>query len=204
MVARDIAGGCRPAAQVLGVNKMRCSPGCPFPFCVVEVDAIRSEMKKNIAQAMQKLGNTVHDVAREVGVSIRSAYRYADYDTRCVQCNLLDSPEILCKSDVYSVTHKYGQYMVILNKHENATRNDLQVVECFVDYVFPTCTMVKEGSGHDYWMIAKVEPEDVKRFESMCAALDEYLQMPVLNMPYAQHAQYAQRSNVRMQVGVNR
>lgn len=169
-------GGCRPAAMVLAVDSISCNE-CPFPFCVVaEAGIIRVELREHLTRIMRRLGNTMEETAAAIGISLRSAFRYASIheDTGCAQCNLTHSQDVMCKSNTYSVVYRYEQYVVILNKHRHATPRELKVVEYFIGYVFPSSILEKSTNGHDYWILSRVELEEAKNFEGMCAALNTY------------------------------
>lgn len=169
-------GGCRPAAGVLGVRNMSCSE-CPFPFCVTaEAGIIRMELKEHLVRAMQKLGNTAEEIAKAMGVSTRSTFRYtsAHEDVDCAMCNLIHSESVMCRSDVYTVTHRDGRYLVMLNQHRHATKSELKAIECFIEYVFPISIIERSKNGHDCWVLSRFELEEAEKFEGMCAALEKY------------------------------
>jgi len=168
--------GCRPAASVLNVSSVSCEE-CPFPFCVSEeAQIIQSELREHITRIMRRLGNSMEETAKAMDVSLRSVYRYAGayVDVDCVQCNLIHSQNVMCKSNVYSVVYKDGQYTVILNKHRHATAEELKLVECFVEYVFPSSITEQSTNGHDHWVMSRVELEEAKKFQQMCNALNSY------------------------------
>lgn len=169
-------GGCRPATYVLGVSIASCDK-CPFPFCVVaEASIIKYELKEHLARIMRRLGNSMEETAKAMKVSIRSTYRYtsAHEHVSCVQCNLLHSQDVMCRSNIYTVVCKDGQYITILNKHGHATERELWVVECFIEYVFPSSIAEKSTNGHDCWALSRVELEEAKKFDGMCTALNMY------------------------------
>lgn len=169
-------GGCKPAADVLGVSSVNCNR-CPFPFCVVvEARIIKTELSEHLARIRRRLGSSVEETAKALGVSLRSAYRYTSVheDTGCTQCNLTHSQDVMCKSNIYSVVYADGRYTIVLNKHQHATQQELKTVECFVDYVFPSSVMKKSTGDHDYWVLSRVEPEEEEGFRSMCDALSKF------------------------------
>jgi len=71
--------------------------------------------------------------------------------------------------------HSYDQYAVILNKHRHATEEELNVVECFIDYAFPSSFVEKGTNDHDCWALSRGELEEAKKFEGMCSALNRYV-----------------------------
>lgn len=170
------AGGCKPAASIRGVSSISCSE-CPFPFCVMaEAEIIRLELRERLARLMRRLGNSVEETAKAMGVTPRSVYRYASVheDGSCVQCNLIHSQDVMCRSSVYSVACKDRQHVIVLNVHRHATAQELKLVEYFVDYVFPSSVTEKRTNGHDYWLLNRVELEEAKNFRGMCDALNQY------------------------------
>lgn len=176
-------GCCRPALLVLEAlgeiqkkETVSCC-ACPFPYCVQhEAEIIKQELKEHLVRIMRRLGSTMEETAAAMEVSLRSVYRYAGayVSVACPQCNLVHSLSVMCKSNVYSVVCRGEQYTIILNKHRHATPQELKLVECFIDYVFPSSTVKRSTNGHDYWLLAKVELEEAKNFERMCNALNRY------------------------------
>lgn len=174
-------GECKPAASVLGVgiNSVSCSK-CPFPFCVVEeVKAVRLGLRRHLARVMYGLGNSIGEIADAMKVTTRSAQRYTSIyrnyrNTSCVQCSLVQSQYIMCKSDIYSVLNKDGQYTVVLNRHRHATARELKIVKYFTEYVFPNSVARRMNGSHDYWVLSEVELEDATKFQKMCDAMNNY------------------------------
>lgn len=169
-------GGCRPAASVLNMSSTDCNK-CPFPFCVVaEASIIKSELREQVARIMRRLGNSMEETAEAMKVSLRSAYRYVSVyeDVNCAQCSLIRSQDVMCKSNAYSVVCRGEQYVIILNKHKHATIQELKAVEYFIGYVFPSSIVRKSTNSHDYWVLSRVELEEVEKFKTMCGALDKY------------------------------
>lgn len=168
--------GCRPAAGVLNASRVGCSE-CPFPFCVItEAKVIRVELREHLTRIMQKLGNSVGEIAKAIDVNIRSVYRYANVhgDTSCTWCDVTHSQDAMCRSDIYTVVRKDGQYVTILNRHDHATERELRVVECFIEYVFPDSIAERVNGGHDHWVVGRVGLEEAKKFQDMCSALNTY------------------------------
>jgi len=171
------AQGCKPAASILGVkaNGVNCNK-CPFPFCVVaEAQIIKIELREHLVRIMSRLHSTAKETAKALDVSMRSVYRYRNAcDTGCTWCNLTHSQDVLCKSNVYSVVRVDMPYFIVLNRHQCATGPELKQVEYFAEYVFPSGITKRLNGGHDHWIVNGAGPEESKRFESMCDALDRY------------------------------
>ena len=169
-------GGCEPAASVLNESSVSCSE-CPFPFCVSEeAQIIQSQLKEHLTRIMRRLGSSMEETAKAMDVSLRSVYRYTSIheNVNCVQCKLIHSQDVMCRSNTYSVVREDRQYIVVLNKHRQATKQEEKLVECFIDYVFPLSIVEKSNNGHNYWALSRVELEETKRFEGMCNALNTY------------------------------
>lgn len=171
------AWGCKPAASILNVKSkdVNCNK-CPFPFCVIaEAQIIKIELREHLMRIMNRLHSTAEETAKVLDVSMRSVYRYKNTrDTGCTWCNLTHSQDVLCKSNVYSVVRMGMPYFIILNKHKCVTEPEFKQVEYFAEYVFPSGIIRKLNGGHDYWVVNRVEPEESKRFEGMCDALNRY------------------------------
>ncbi|MCJ7760627.1 hypothetical protein MUP59_05735 [Candidatus Bathyarchaeota archaeon] len=167
---------CRPAARILGTRVASCDK-CPFPFCAVaEAGVLKSELRGRLAKTMRMLGNTIEETARALDISLRSVNRYASApeNMSCAQCNLIHSQDVMCKSNIYTVVHKDGEYATVLNRHGHATEQELKIVEYFIEYVFPSSTVERSINVHDHWVLSKVEPAEAEKFEGMCNALSQY------------------------------
>lgn len=168
--------GCAPAANVLSRSSVSCDE-CPFPFCVVaEAKIIRLELREHLVRIMSKLGSSVEEIAETMGVSKRSVYRYAgacEY-MHCVQCDLAHSQDVMCRSNTYTVVYSGGQYTIVLNSHRHATVQESELIGYFIDYAFPSSTVERVTSDHEYWVLGRVELEEAKNFQTMCDALNRY------------------------------
>lgn len=167
---------CRPVAGIFGTSSVGCDK-CLFPFCVVaEANITKIELREHMARVMQKLGNSVKEIASVLGTSTRSVYRYtsAYESTDCAWCGMIHSQTVMCKSDVYTVVCKGEQYIIILNKHRHVKEHELKVIEGFTEYVFPSSVLGKMNGVHDYWVLDKVKLEEARNFRCMCDALDTY------------------------------
>lgn len=173
---RHSVGGCKAAASVLGVKSVGCNE-CPFPFCVVaEAEIVKIELRIGTAKIMRELGHTIEETAKAMGVSLRSVCRYSitEKDGDCKQCNLIHSKCTMCRCDIYSVTCEDGRYAIILNRHRRATKEELSVVEHFIDYAFPFSAVQRSADRHDYWALSNVELKEAQGFQCMCDALSMY------------------------------
>ncbi len=185
---KDEITGCKPAASVLNVAKVDCEE-CPFPFCVVEeASVIEAEIREYMIKTLRRLGKTVDEVAQALQISRRSIFRHtsshenvnAYENPDCIWCNALHSPEIVCKSNLYSVLRNGDvddQYTIILNKHRHASGRELKIIELFAGYAFPSSVIGVErsGNGHDHWILERVKLEESKNFMCMCDALNTYM-----------------------------
>ena len=196
----DRANGCRPAAYVLGKTSVVCND-CPFPFCVItEAKIIKAELGEHLAMILRRLGNTMEETAEAMGVSLRSVYRYSSVhkDTDCIQCNLIHSQDVMCKSDIYTVVCKDGQHVIMLNRHRCATERELKVIEYFIDYVFPNSIVGRVDGGHDHWVLGRVSLEEAKKFDCMCNALGKYV------LSLGEHNQARAARTVKSTVGLRK
>jgi len=168
--------GCQPAASVLGVSNISCDR-CPFPFCVeAEAEILRYELREHMVRSMLKLGATMREIAKSMGVSLRSVQRYASSreEVYCEQCNLIHSQYVMCKSNTYSVVYENKVYSVISNRHGHASESAINSVECFIEYVFPDSPIEIHTGEHDYWPLRKIGLKEAENFEHMCEALNKY------------------------------
>jgi len=172
--------GCRPAADVLGIDvvQVKCD-SCPFPFCVVsEAQIIKRELREHMTRIMKQLNNTVDEIALTVNTSKRSIYRYmsgwAKNRGECKWCGLVHSQMLMCKSNMYCVVKVDGQYIILLNHHKSANPMESNSVNFFTEYAFPNSSVQRFNGGHDRWLITHTDDEDSARFERMCDALNTY------------------------------
>jgi hypothetical protein len=170
---------CDAAAFVLNTDVTDCNK-CPFPFCVTsELGRGKAVIREHMTMLLQKLGQSVQDMANTLDVTTRSVSRYKYYDVHhvnpdCEWCTAIHSKDVLCKSTIYTIIHKDGKYLAILNEHRTASVREAKSIELFIDYVFPAGLYVRQLAMHEYWEVTKYEQEEVRNFNQMCNALDRY------------------------------
>jgi hypothetical protein len=181
---RRLLTTCKPAARILGRDKgdVDCDM-CPFPFCVVaEVGTMREEVREHLALTMKKFGSSMEEIAKAIGVTLRTAYRYTyPYEnTKCEQCNMVHAKGVLCKSLTFTVANREQDYVTLLNRHGHATSSESSSIRMFMEYAFPDSGVNMLNGGHDSWLISGVSAEEAVRFSGMCNALEKYSECKVI------------------------
>lgn len=167
---------CKAASSILKKVIDNCDL-CPFPFCVEsEASLLLFELRGQFAKAMHQLGVSADEIARTLGISLRSAYRYTNGQTTydCTQCNIVHSSHAMLKSSLLTLAKDNNSYQVLLNRHGQATTTEKSGLLVFVDYVFPDSKVVPNVGAHEFWTVSNVEQSDVKKLQWMCDNLVAY------------------------------
>lgn len=167
---------CKAASSVLK-NVITDCDLCPFPFCVEsEADLLLFELREQFAKAMHQLGVSADEIARTLGISLRSAYRYTNSQTSydCAQCKIVHSSNIMLKSSLLTLVKDNDSYQVLLNRHGQATTTEKSGLLVFVDYVFPDSRVVTNVGAHEFLTISNIDQSDVKKLQWMCDNLVAY------------------------------